>query len=403
MRFHQEWAERAEALAPEQRMKDWEQMLETDNLQKLAKALTTEPKEEQELMELMTDVVEDLAYFQMMHRMYQGALAQEAQEENNQEYDSQDYEDEAQIWEREMMPALTRAMKENRLENYLLEKVEELWYLEPVNLVKDYLQSIKEYRAELIEEKKEEIEWAIQSLQEEINQELGLPAEEQNQKRLENLQMELEMKQTEDPQDDYDETQTDMERLIKALESWLKEEVDWEYVNYLLENEYPPVWGGLFRWRYPQEWFNLEEIFRRTRHGENLMRAYDQVYGDEWEMAKQWYSGTIKDYLGEYSTDWVAETRGLVALAKKETANELKWNPVYVVSQIRNLQSTNPSYLKELKEEDCLMDWIISYQREAELQEKILVEQNLKEGHSQESAQAHAENVVREMVRANMI
>ena len=403
MRFHQEWAERAEALAPEQRMKDWEQMLETDNLQKLAKALTTEPKEEQELMELMTDVVEDLAYFQMMHRMYQGALAQEAQEENNQEYDSQDYEDEAQIWEREMMPALTRAMKENRLENYLLEKVEELWYLEPVNLVKDYLQSIKEYRAELIEEKKEEIEWAIQSLQEEINQELGLPAEEQNQKRLENLQMELEMKQTEDPQDDYDETQTDMERLIKALESWLKEEVDWEYVNYLLENEYPPVWGGLFRWRYPQEWFNLEEIFRRTRHGENLMRAYDQVYGDEWEMAKQWYSGTIKDYLGEYSTDWVAETRGLVALAKKETANELKWNPVYVVSQIRNLQSTNPSYLKELKEEDSLMDWIISYQREAELQEKILVEQNLKEGHSQESAQAHAENVVREMVRANMI
>ena len=302
-----------------------------------------------------------------------------------------------------MMPALTRAMKENRLENYLLEKVEELWYLEPVNLVKDYLQSIKEYRAELIEEKKEEIEWAIQSLQEEINQELGLPAEEQNQKRLENLQMELEMKQTEDPQDDYDETQTDMERLIKALESWLKEEVDWEYVNYLLENEYPPVWGGLFRWRYPQEWFNLEEIFRRTRHGENLMRAYDQVYGDEWEMAKQWYSGTIKDYLGEYSTDWVAETRGLVALAKKETANELKWNPVYVVSQIRNLQSTNPSYLKELKEEDSLMDWIISYQREAELQEKILVEQNLKEGHSQESAQAHAENVVREMVRANMI
>ena len=337
MRFHQEWAERAEALAPEQRMKDWEQMLETDNLQKLAKALTTEPKEEQELMELMTDVVEDLAYFQMMHRMYQEALAQEE--------DSQDYEDEAQIWEREMMPALSRAMKENRLENYLLEKVEELWYLEPVEFVKDYLQSIKEYRAELIEEKKEEIEWAIQSLQEEIYQELCLPTEQQDQKHLENLRMELEMKQTEDPQDDYDDTQTDMERLIEALEYWLKGKMDWEYVNYLLENEYPPVWWGMFRWRYPQEWYNLEEMFRRTRNGENLLRAYYRMDEDDWEIAKQWYSGTIKDYLGEYSTDWVAETRGLVAQAKKETADELKWNPVSV--SVKQVATFFDSFLRK--------------------------------------------------------
>ena len=404
MRFHQEWAERAEALAPEQRMKDWEQMLETDNLQKLAKALTTEPKEEQELMELMTDVVEDLAYFQMMHRMYQGALAQEAQEENNQEYDSQDYEDEAQIWEKELMPALTRAMKENRLENYLIRSVQNLWYLEPVELVEKYLQSIKEWRDKLIEDKREEIEWEIQDLQNEIKEELSLSPEEQDQKRLKNLQMELKMKQTEDPQDDYDETQTEMENLIEALEAWLKGKTDWESVNYLLENEYPPVWGGLFRWRYPQEQYDLEEIFRRTRHGARWSRVYfNQVYNEDWEIAKQWYSGTIREYLDRFSKNWEAETRELVAQARTETANELKWNPVYVVSQIRNLQSTNPSYLKELKEEDSLMDWIISYQREAELQEKILVEQNLKEGHSQESAQAHAENVVREMVRANMI
>ena len=73
------------------------------------------------------------------------------------------------------------------------------------------------------------------------------------------------------------------------------------------------------------------------------------------------------------------------------------------MSQIRNLQATNPTFLEELEEQDSLKDWMIRYQREAELQEKILVEQNLKEGLNQESAQAHAENVVREMIQANMI
>lgn len=396
MRFHQEWAERAEALAPEQRMKDWEQMLETDNLQKLAKALTTEPKEEQELMELMTDVVEDLAYFQMMHRMYQEALAQEE--------DSQDYEDEAQIWEREMMPALSRAMKENRLENYLLEKVENLWYLEPVWMMEKYLGKILEWRDKLIEDNREEIEKEIQYLQNELREELSLPPEEQNQKRLKNLQMELEMKQAEDPQDNYDNAQTDIENLIEAMEAWIKGTKDWESVNYLLENEYPPSWASLFFFPYPQEKLNLEAIFERTRHGARWLRVYfNQVYNEDWEIAKQWYSGTIREFLDRFSKNWEAETRELVTQAKTETANELKWNPVYVVSQIRNLQATNQSFLEELEEEDSLKDWIIRYQREAELQEKILVEQNLKEGHSQESAQAHAENVVREMIRADMI
>ena len=397
MRFRQEWADKAASLSPALKMKDWTELFREENLQNLSKILTIKPQEEQELLTLMTDVVEDLEYFQMMNRMFQGALAQEE--------DTRDYQEEAQRWEKELMPALTRAMKENRLESFLIGEVKNLWYLEPVELMKEYLQKFKDWRDEQIQQNKKNIEADIEELQETINQELSLPAEEQNQERLKNLQMELEMKQTENPEDDYDPyTQTELENLIEAMESWIKGTKDWESVNYLLENEFPPSLSCLFMFPYPQDSLNLEMVFRKTRHGARWSRVYfNQVYNEDWEIAKQWFSGTIREYLDRFSKNWEAETRELVAQAKTETANELKWNPLYVVSQIRNLQATNPTFLEELEEQDSLKDWMIRYQREAELQEKILVEQNLKEGLNQESAQAHAENVVREMIQANMI
>lgn len=155
MRFRQEWTEKVKELSPEQRVNDLDRLLSGENLERLATALTTEPQEKQDLLFLMEDKAEDLLYFREQYEAYQNQ-------------DEEADEDASKMWKREMLPEIQKALQHGKLEEYLIEEVRDLWYLEPVEELRETLEQVKKEMAEklqeLMEDSTNQIEWLQKDL-----------------------------------------------------------------------------------------------------------------------------------------------------------------------------------------------------------------------------------------------